>query len=150
MNLHDPIPSSWDQRPCPIALGNLVKILKDCPDVVIIISSAWRYWKNLKELKEMFTEWIGKEYAKRIKGTTPVTDIRIDGSEYRGSCIKKWIEKNGMPSKFIILDDNSDMEPYMDHLHKTCSLHGLQLGDAFIIVEYFTGKPYYNGPKTVI
>lgn len=145
-NLYYPIPPSWDQRPCPIALGNLIQILKKCPDVVIVISSAWRNWKNLKELQTMFKDWLKGDYYKRIKGVTPtLCPSRISEPRHeRGAEIDEWIKKNGHPSKFVILDDYSDMEPYMDHLHKTNPLHGLQLGDVHIIVEYFTGKKYYD------
>ena len=104
-------------EPC---IESLKEILKD-EGVSVVISSSWRMY-GLDEMKTMFKD----------NGLDPDRVIDITGNERgpRGYQIKCWLERNGNPAKFVILDDNSDMEPFINKLVKISPLIGLTKNDA--------------------
>lgn len=111
---------------------NKIKLLKQIIDrtgAKIVLSSTWRFgWfdcdsgtdsidaEHFTKLKEKL-----KEFGIELLSRTPVL------AGYRGSEIKRYIEKwDGEEiEKFIILDDNADMKPYMERLIQTSFKTGL-------------------------
>lgn len=92
-------------------------MLLDKTKAKIVISSTWRMGKTLKKLKNilrlngvMFADVIDK---------TPVLHV------HRGLEIQMWLDVNKHLNieKFIIIDDDSDMEHLMPRLVK-CSMYG--------------------------
>lgn len=104
-----------------------IKLLKEIIDragAKIVLSSTWRYgWfdrdngratihlEHFVKLEEKLKEF-GIEFLSR----TPML-----GDKVRGFEIKRWLENwNGEEvDNFIILDDETDMKPYMDRLIQT-------------------------------
>lgn len=75
----------------------------------IVITSTWRKDYGLA-CKCLYNSGLSKTI--RVIDKTPW----LDG--YRGAEIDAWLKEHPCPA-FVILDDDTDMEPYMDHLVKT-------------------------------
>lgn len=118
---------------CPIASSNLQYILEELPDVQVVISSTWRKYKTIHAIQKMFeTNHILPD---RIVGMTPVLE-----SGYRGDEIHAYLKDHPEITDFVIIDDDSDMEPYMGRLVRTDSRNGLTFRDAEKVIEKFGGK----------
>ena len=88
----------------------------DKTDANIVISSSWRIGNGFRALRAMFD---GFGLFHRVIGVTPM----LNGNMIRGQEIDAWIKNPLLSSKlelnlksFVILDDDSDMEPHMDRL----------------------------------
>lgn len=81
-------------------------------DAKIVVSSSWRLSENCNLGECLYNGGLNRSV--RVLGSTP----RLPG-ECRGAEIKDWLEKYGHEvENFIIIDDDSDMEPFMDRLVK--------------------------------
>lgn len=67
-------------------------------------------------------------------GTTPIAESR-----YRGDEIKQYLDEHPEVTEFCIIDDDSDMEPFMNRLIKTDSRNGLTFTDAEKVIQMFGG-----------
>ncbi len=117
----------------PIACSNLQYILEELPDVQVVVSSTWRKFKTLSALQEIFKT--NNILPERMIGTTPESE-----NGYRGKEIETYLKEHPEVTKFVIIDDDSDMEPYMDRLVKTDSRNGLTWTDAEKVIEMLGGK----------
>lgn len=117
----------------PIACSNLQYILEECPDVWIVVSSTWRKFKTIAALQEIFET--NNILPDRMIGTTPV-----DPGRYRGKEIEMYLKDHPEVTEFVIIDDDSDMEPYMDRLVKIDGRNGLSFTDAEKVIEMFGGS----------
>lgn len=102
----------------------------------IVISSAWR---NLFKLN-----WLKKHLKRQgIKGTyvRGVTPKDSSGEIWvRGREIDQWVKTHTDGAIiFVILDDNNDMEPYMDRLVQTNPRVGLTMEDAAKAIKILQG-----------
>ena len=99
------------------AVAWLNKICREF-DAKIVVTSTWRGRPDYAEClyRAGFSgEIIGKTTSKGgLAG-------------HRGTQIKQWFENNQEYKNvdFIILDDDADMKPYVDHLIQTDSIRGL-------------------------
>lgn len=75
----------------------------------IVITSTWRKDYGLA-CECLYNSGLSKTI--RVIDKTPW----LDG--YRGAEIDAWLKEHPCPA-FVILDDDTDMKPYMDHLVKT-------------------------------
>jgi len=105
-------------------LNDLVKSTDSC----IVISSAWRIGNTLHLIQVMMAS-VGFEFPERIIGATMEISDKTNGgiwvAKSRGQEIALWLNQVPVDS-FVILDDNDDMNPVMDHLVKTTFDTGLQ------------------------
>lgn len=93
----------------PGMVERLNKII-EATDAKIVISSTWRKLHTMQELKDFLTTY-GFRHVDKIVGVTP--NLNRD----RGYEIEKWMNdvkseltyENNPITKFVILDDNSDM-----------------------------------------
>lgn len=118
---------------CPIALSNLQYILEELPDVQVVVSSTWRKYNTLTALQDIFMQC--NILPERMVGTTPV-----DPGRYRGIEIESYLKDHPEVTSFVIIDDDSDMKPYMDRLVQTDSGNGLMFTDAEKVIEMLGGK----------
>lgn len=116
----------------PVACSNFQFILEELPEVMVVVSSTWRKHKTLSALKEIFN--INHILPERMIGTTPVAQ-----SGYRGDEIKQYLDQHPEVTEFCVIDDDSDMEPYLDRLVKTDSRNGLTFTDAEKVIAMFGG-----------
>jgi hypothetical protein len=85
---------------CPIALSNLSELMVKNPELKIVVSSTWRLFHTIVELKDILTKQ-GFEHADRIIGYTP----ELMGERIHE--INKWLEEcPDKVVKYLILDDN--------------------------------------------
>jgi hypothetical protein len=87
-------------------------------DAKVVISSSWRHGYKLVDFQEMM-----KSAGVRadIIDFTPTKG----GYKVRGQEIDAWLSKRDDVERFVILDDDNDMEPHMEHLLKTSWKEGL-------------------------
>jgi hypothetical protein len=96
-------------------LDGKVKLLKKIVDETgaeIVISSSWRhYGKHMKIIKEALDK-----YDLSVFSITPT----LNGESKRGDEIRQWLKFYPKSTKFVILDDDTDMCEYRKtHLIKT-------------------------------
>jgi hypothetical protein len=116
----------------PIASSNLQYILEELPDVQVVVSSTWRKHKTLVALQKVFE--VNRILPERMIGTTPVSE-----EGYRGKEIEQYLKEHPEVKSFVIIDDDKDLEPYMDRLVRTNSSNGLTFTDAQKVIELFGG-----------
>lgn len=116
----------------PIACSNLQYILEELADVKVVITSTWRKYRTIDELKLIFDQ--NNLPSDRIVGVTPESEDR-----YRGKEIAAYLSTDFEVTDIVILDDDTDMDPYKDRLVKTDSRNGLTFTDAEKVIEMFGG-----------
>ena len=106
--------------------GRLLNILTQRGKADVVISSTWRLGHTLTELKKIL---FGIGYTGRTLGTTPdLNRIHVETWIPRGVEIEMWMrehEKLFKVESFVILDDDSDMEPHHNRHVKTNHCVGL-------------------------
>jgi len=108
----------------------LLDAIIDEADVDLVISSCWRIGRSTAELKQLMQDQGLKNYN-RVIGRTP-SGGNMNG--HRGREISEWIEANDVDN-FVIIDDDSDMNPHMDRLVKTTFECGLKEEHAERVLE---------------
>lgn len=77
------------------------RVMRDFPDVAVVISSAWREVHSLMELRSFFSD----DIAARIIDTTPIF-LAEDHMFVREAEIIAWLEDNGRQNEeWLALDD---------------------------------------------
>lgn len=112
----------------PIACSNLQYVLEELPDVKVIISSTWGIFHTLKSIQDIFET--NNIFEERVIGITP--DLY---DKNRGEEIDFYLKQHPEVTDFVIIDDDSDMGPYMDRLVKVDSRNGLSFTDAEKVIE---------------
>jgi len=119
---------------CPVAVSNLNYILKELPNLKVVVSSFWRRGRTIDELKEIFY-YLGLP-AERIISKTPT----LIGS-HRGEEIQKWLETQTMLEggiRYAIVDDDTDMlEEQLPNYFHIDNYHGLLYREALKIIDHF-------------
>lgn len=110
---------------CPIATSNLMTILTEVPDAQIVVSSSWRLGTSLEELQQILFEHAGVPKG-RVIGKTPV-DIKYGP---RGFEIQAWLDKHPEVTKFVIIDDDGDMQHLLPFLVQTNTRRGLMIDES--------------------
>lgn len=98
----------------------LLKEIIDRTGAEIVLSSSWRVGAHSKNPFNPFPKLENalKKHGLKILDMTPV----LNGT--RGKEIKAWLSKHSV-DKFVILDDESDMDDLLPHLVKTTFENGL-------------------------
>jgi hypothetical protein len=99
-------------------------VMRDFPEVQIVISSTWREQFSLDKLRS----WFSADISGRIIGTTPVFPAdRPRSLEQRESEILAWLVERGRSSeRWLALDDSTwQFRHYRDHLVPCTSYVGL-------------------------
>lgn len=119
---------------CQYACINLRHILKTYPDVRIVVTSTWRRGRTVEKLNKIL------KYH-RVFDEDKIIDKTPCLNTERGYEIKKWIEDNNFTGDFVILDDDSDMGPYLDtpHFQHTDSSVGFDYLAMKKLDQYFGG-----------
>ena len=111
----------------------LLKEIIDRTEAKIVLSSSWRIERSAQYKYEkprdykLYHKLVKKlkEYDLLIYSHTPVL------REYRGKEIDQWLKnwRGETIESFVILDDDADMQPYMDKLIQTSYETGLTRED---------------------
>lgn len=101
------------------AVGHLNEIIKHS-GAKVVVSSSWRHGHTLAELRGILKNkgFIGSLIDKTPK-RAPVAPYR------RGNEIQAWLDEHPDVKKFVIIDDDSDMEHLMSYLVQTTWKSGL-------------------------
>lgn len=108
----------------------LVNEICDRTGALVVVSSSWRHGESRTTLQEI----LGKVgFTGKVLGMTPDLSTRHEGlwtAKTRGDEIFQWIEDSspnihGPIESFVILDDDSDMEPLAHRHIKTDHAIGL-------------------------
>ena len=100
-------------------------------DANIVITSTWRILHSMADLRQILIN-AGFKFPYKVIGKTP-------RGGRRGTEIEEWLK--AFPKEielFVILDDDSDMEPFMDRLIRTNSDTGLTIDDVERAIFLFT------------
>ena len=105
-------------------------------DPLIVVSSTWRYEPRGSARLMLLLQSAGARYG----GCTPVPEEKTEGGiligKTRGEEIQQWLDLNGRPSRFVILDDDSaGMENLTEHAVKTQTSVGLTEELAYAVME---------------
>lgn len=121
-------------------LWNLKFILKNVPDLKIVISSTWREVYSFESIKSWLKFWgISKN---RVIGKTPV--IRHGD---RAEEIKTWINENKVKGTWLVLDDHpvfQESDPVYKNFYQTDNRVGLTYVDSIKIITRF--EPNFREP----
>src|SRR5690606_8722674 len=78
------------------------QILRDYPDIDVVISSAWREEHSIEVLRAL----LSPDICPRIIGSTPIFDF-LDHSYVRQAEIAAWLKENNREEEqWIVLDDS--------------------------------------------
>jgi hypothetical protein len=142
-----------DDEFCPIACSNLRFILKEIPDLKIVVSSTWRMGRTVEELRDVL-EKAGVARDRVLDKTEVIYSMDSGYTKEidRGLEIQKWLDDNAnhsvlMPKyqvdDFVILDDDSDMAHLKEtqHFIQTDYAHGLDYRTAVAVIHKLLPTP---------
>lgn len=127
-NRKDKFPYKLSEHMNDVLCSNFNEILKRYPHVKIVISSSWRNLRTMDFIKARL-EYHGVD-SSRIIGKTPYYPGLPRGLE-----IEDWLKEYPFVTKFVIIDDNSDMANLKEHLVQTKTEDGLVLSKAQEVIE---------------
>lgn len=113
----------------------LDKMCKDW-DAKIVLTSAWRLRFD-SACQALYNSGLSKDIE--IIGATPGVD-----DAYRGKEIQLWLDDHKDVTDFVIIDDDSDMEPYMDKLVLTNTYSGINCDTEIKVHEIFSRENSQN------
>lgn len=116
LGFHLPFRTGWDHldKKCIKCLNKII----EATDARIVISSTWRISCVTDDEFAHLADYL---YSQGIKGTiidrTPTHAPKVGRINRRGEEIKRWFEIwQGEPVEaFVVLDDDSDVEPFNNH-----------------------------------
>ena len=103
----------------------------------IVLSSSWRM--GPVKIRNTLSDRL-EDFGLKIMDSTPI----LSGLSSRGDEIRQWLKDCGYTvEKFVILDDDDDMEEFTDNLVQTDSENGLQEKETLRCIELLNlGQKY--------
>lgn len=129
----------------PLAIDLLFNIVKET-DCKIVVSSTWRHHGinvGSKFHNELSKTDNGKIILKSVIDITPdkYKHKKLKHKDcVRGDEIKLWLELNNFDGTFVIVDDDSDMDPLKSNFVKTTFEYGLTEKNADEIIKRLNNK----------
>lgn len=124
---------------CPMACSNLQLLLEWVPDLKIVISSSWRMYYEVEELREILK--LHFVDSSRVIDITRPKSLERNGIQ-RGDIILDWVlDSDHEVEKFAIVDDDNDMDAVRDNFFKINPWDGLTLSKVKEISLYFGVDP---------
>lgn len=124
------------ERSCPIALSNLDYVCDQVPELLIVISSTWRKYYSLEDIKALLRE-DGFRNVDRIVAITPsIARGFNDQNGMRGTEIISWLNDNASTEDWVALDDHK-YNIKEEHLVLTLQEVGFTLLQAYQVIERF-------------
>jgi hypothetical protein len=118
----------------PECVRRLARIMTES-GCAVVISSTWRKRESLPRIQEYLGDaGLPRELTFRIIGATG----DLSKSMCRGEEVGLWLKALGGDPPFVILDDDSDLEPYLDHLVPVSNTTGLTDADVEEVLRRFT------------
>ena len=115
-------------------------VMRRHPELLVVISSSWRWDRSVEAMKQLMTANGGEDLANRIVGATPKLQHTKDIGSRQIEC-EAWLQANemsGMP--WLALDDMPELfEPSSAHLYLVSSRLGLTEADVMGISQRLRG-----------
>lgn len=118
-------------------LANLARIVA-ATDCGIVLSSTWRLNPSALEELALAFEACGLAIAGMTPDLCGLSESGIFMAKERGEEIQAWMNENGTPERFCIIDDSSDMAHLRMHLVQTDSFEGLTETIAERVIKMLT------------
>ncbi len=118
-------------------LANLARIVA-ATDCGIVLSSTWRLNPSALEELALAFEACGLAIAGMTPDLCGLSESGIFMAKERGEEIQAWMNENGTPERFCIIDDNSDMAHLGRNLVQTDSFEGLTETIAERVIDLLT------------
>lgn len=122
---------------CHVCTSNFQRILDECPETQIVISSTWRNLFEMDWLKAKLQSY-GIDSSKVID-KTPRT-FRGFNSGPRGTEISMWLKEHPEVTDYVILDDNSHMTVHMHKFVQTSWDTGILLPHVHETIQRLKGE----------
>jgi hypothetical protein len=118
-------PEPCDRSEILCHLPKLERVLREFPDVEVVVTSTWRHTRSIVQFRSLFSS----DVAHRVVGLTPRWH-EIEDNVYRyhrQAEVEAWLKVNRAPwDKFIVLDDRAWLfSPFYPHLLKCDPLVGI-------------------------
>ena len=111
---------------------NLNHILRELPEVQLVLSSSWRY-KGLEYVKEVF--------HKNGIDKSRLVDMTEKGNGLRGVQIQDWLDKHKEVEHFVAIDDETqDMGNLANHVIKVNGFIGLTMKEVTQAIQHLKDK----------
>ena len=135
-------PRTRFRSPDPTTIPHLKKILEET-DAKIVISSAWRITRSLKELRDIL--WLAGIEKELVIDVTPRTvnlgGLRVDCGGNRGQEIQAWLDLHPEVEAFVILDDDTfDLQDHGEKVVETEMEEGLTIHNANKAIAILNGE----------
>jgi len=115
-------------------LPHLEEVLRDFPDIQIVLTTTWRTAEDMRDLKQHFSP----DIAERIIGTTE--EIEVDSFQ-RYKEILDFLKKNKLNNKaWVALDDQAFNFPDHAPVVLTNSNEGLAEASINYLIKAFSGE----------
>lgn len=105
----------------------LESVLRECPDVDIVVSSTWREGRTLSQLQELFSSDIGTRIIGATPGWRDIQDESAMGTYTRQAEIEGWLRQVGRSwEAWVALDDQPWLfRPFLPNLVRCDPATGL-------------------------
>jgi hypothetical protein len=124
----------------PYLVGNLNEIVR-ATGAKIVISSTWRLLDNIERLRVILSDAGLENVDEVVIDMTPRSSPK---GHYRGFQIQDWLDAHPEVTKFVILDDDSDMEHLIHRLVRCCGECGLSKIKTEWAINLLTKDEYEN------
>lgn len=111
----------------PVCIRRLKRIVEKT-DAAIVVSSSWRMLPTTMANLISQLNILGM----KVFDTTPILH------KERGYEIQAWLDQHPTVSKFVILDDDNDMNSLQSHLVQTVFEDGIQPDHVDMAIKYLT------------
>ena len=125
-----------------------LKEIIDRTDSYVVISSTWRYNRALWQFAALF-DAVGID-GSRVLDVTPMSDKKRGSlyvSKSRGAEISEWLRHAGSKyriGRYIVIDDDSDVQPHEKRWVKTDTYKGLSKENVEEAVRLLSGENALN------
>ena len=106
----------------PVACRLLGRLFKKEPNLRVVLSSTWRTHFDRHAMDHILCNGGIDSIPWHDDWRTKDLNVRLSGYVPRGKEIAEWLERNGKPEKYLILDDDNDMleeqKPFFVRTHE--------------------------------
>lgn len=85
-----------------VHLPHLLRLLREYPDVQVVVASSWRETRSLDQLRQLFPE----DLRLRVVGATPFLTYEGGSGHRQRECVA-WLEQHAPGSSWLALDDEA-------------------------------------------
>jgi hypothetical protein len=133
--------SGINAMPEPRCVEQLNRIIRET-GADVVLSSTWKIFHvtALSVNRFLFPKFGVVGHCVGVTPTLHTQAGRLVGAEPRGHEIQSWLDANGNPDRFVILDDANDMEHLLPRLVQCSYFEGLTEELANRAIEMLAGK----------